>query len=93
MTLNYKYAESGVKPEEIEICTGGVYLRKDISAEEREQEDGSTVTMYTYQECRLSAEEFAQAAAALNLSAAQENEDNMLDMMEAITEVAEAVMG
>lgn len=58
MKLTYEYAESNVCPATIEMCKTTVYLRKDIKEEKRTCSDGSTVTMYVYQEAKLSRQEF-----------------------------------
>lgn len=59
MKLTYKYAESGACPKTIEIGMTTVYLRKDI-VKETLTDPGSNVSYvkYTYQEAKLSHEEF-----------------------------------
>ncbi len=51
--LNWKTAESTEQPLEFEKTASGVILRKDITTTERDD-----VTYYTYQEVRLSTEEY-----------------------------------
>lgn len=58
MTLKYEYGESTVKPPFIERGYSTVYIHKDIVSEERENLDGSTTTFWTYQEAKMSHEEF-----------------------------------
>ena len=57
MELIYRPSESTVRPVEIEKSKRTVFLRKDIVEEER---DGSVY--YTYQEAKLSHEEFDKYA-------------------------------
>lgn len=57
MTLDYKYSESTVKPSIIYRGKSTVYIRKDIESVEC-FEDGSAITYWTYQEAKLSFEEF-----------------------------------
>ena len=45
MELNYKQVTSMVKPSEIEFGVTTVYMRKDISSEEKSLDNGSTVTI------------------------------------------------
>ncbi len=59
MELNYKYAESTVKPTALEVTEGTVYLRKDISSITRTAEQGNNATIYwIYQEAALTPKEF-----------------------------------
>lgn len=58
MEPKYKYSESTVKPEVIEMNGDTVYLRTDISKIARENEVGATTTYWSYQEARLSQKEF-----------------------------------
>ena len=58
MELNYKYAESTVKPTTLEVAVGTVYLRKDITSITRTSEQGDETTYWTYQEAALTPQEF-----------------------------------
>lgn len=58
MDLNYRYAESTVKPAIIEINAGLVYLRKDIESITRTFEHVYEITYWVYQEAALSLDEF-----------------------------------
>lgn len=58
MELTYYKAESGVRPLEFEATVDTIYLRKNITEETREQEGNEPMTMYIYDECALSLEEF-----------------------------------
>ena len=88
----YRYSESTVRPNDIEICKKTVYLRKDIVEEQRTYADGNTVTFYTYQEAKMSHEQFNEYSSLMaarnaingvndstnisNLLSGQENGDN-----------------
>jgi len=85
MVLNYNYAESTVEPAELEIIKNDVYLRKNITSEERTSEQSEeTVTMYTYQECHLSKEEYSEYLAETQAISLQ-------TIMQAITELQVSV--
>jgi hypothetical protein len=61
MELIYRYSESTVKPSELEIGKRTVFLRKDFEEIERYDEvSDTTVTFWTYQEAKLTHEEFAE---------------------------------
>lgn len=58
MEPKYKYSESTVKPEVIEMNGDTVYLRTDISKFTRDNEEGVSIPYWSYQEAKLSQEEF-----------------------------------
>ena len=58
MELTYTYSESAVKPVEIEVCKHTVFLRKNITEEVRTDSDGNEITFYTYEEAKMTPEEF-----------------------------------
>lgn len=58
MELIYSYSGSSVRPLEIEICKTTVYLRKDIVEDVRTDDLGNKFTFYTYQEAKMSHDEF-----------------------------------
>ena len=58
MELDYRYAESTVKPSALEINDGTVYLRKDYSEIVRTSEQSEEVTYWTYQEAQITTQEF-----------------------------------
>lgn len=80
MELVYRPSESTVRPVEIEKSKHTVFLRKDIIEEER---DGSVY--YTYQEAKLSHEDFDKYASfiaaknAINGVNDSNNINNLLD--------------
>lgn len=49
--MEWKLAESRIKPQETEKCfKDGYYIRKNIKEEERESQDGKKIIMYVYDE-------------------------------------------
>lgn len=62
MELIYRPSESTVRPVEIEKTKRTVFLRKDIVEEERTDLDGNAQVFYTYQEAKLSHEDFDKYA-------------------------------
>ncbi len=59
MELQYKYAESTVKPETVHIDGDTVYLRTDIAEVIRNDEQGNNTSYWTYQEANLNKQEFS----------------------------------
>lgn len=93
MELNYRPSESNVRPVEIEKSKRTVFLRKDIVEGER---DGSV--WYTYQEAKLSHEEFEKYASfmnaknIINIANGQTIGDtNQLIIMEALADLYDAI--
>ena len=93
MEIKYVYSESTVEPKELEITKSTVYMRKDMSSENR---DG--VTFYTYKEAALSYEEFGKYYSAVlfkdveSLKTGQANGDNnQLVIMEAIADLYDII--
>lgn len=92
MKLNYIYAESTVKPSEVELGKTTAYIRKDIK-----QVD----SMWTYQEAKMPLDKFDEyskiaavtnAATAAKLEDGQENGDNnQLIIMEALADLYEMI--
>lgn len=58
MELNYKYAESTIKPAALEVAEGSVYFRKEINSIIRSSEQGDDTVYWTYQEAELTPQEF-----------------------------------
>ena len=54
----YRYSESTVRPIDIEVGKHTVFLRKDITEVERTDEFGNVSIFFTYQEAKMSHEEF-----------------------------------
>lgn len=54
----YRYSESTVRPIDIEVGKRTVFLRKDIVEEERADDEGNVSVFFTYQEAKMSHEEF-----------------------------------
>lgn len=58
MEPKYKYAESIIKPQSIEMCKNTVYIRKDYVKTFRIDEKGDKTPYWVYQEAVLTQEEF-----------------------------------
>lgn len=86
MELNYRYAESTVKPSALEVTEGTVYLRKDIAEITRTSEQGSDTTIYyTYQETALTPQEFNEYTSILmaeNAIKGTNDSDNIISLMD-----------
>ena len=87
MEPEYRYSESTVRPQQVQISGDTVYLRKDIKESKREDMDGVTVSYWTYQEAALSKEEFNQNASALLMSGQKNGDGDRLAIMEAIADL------
>lgn len=84
MELVYSYSESTVPPESIWIDITTVYLRKDIAETQREDENGTKTTFYTYQEATLTHDEFNKYTAWMTAKKAiygEKDTDNIINIM------------
>ncbi len=91
MEMTYRYAESTVRPNTIEICGNTVYLRKDISKLEREDDQGNQITYWSYQEANVTTEEFNQHVNVILVSGQKSSDDDRLAIMEAIADLYETI--
>lgn len=95
MTLEWYQSESTIKPAEIclDWSPRNVYLHRNIRQEEREGIDGQTVTMWVYEEAKLSRADYAIYAAEQTaediISAEQEITDHDLALLEAEQEITD----
>lgn len=73
MTLNWKKTESTERPLEVDVESSRttVFLRQNIKETERETKDGETVTMYEYEEAKLTHGEYAIYLAEKNAEMAE----------------------
>ena len=85
MELDYKYAESTVRPTALEISVAGiVYIRKDIISIVRTSEQGNKITYWTYQEAVLTPQEFNEYTNLLraeNAIKGMNDSDNIIQLM------------
>lgn len=84
MELNYRYAESTVKPAALEVTEGTVYLRKEITSIKRSPEQGDDVVYWTYQEAALTPQEFndyTSLVMAENAIKGTNDSDNIVKLM------------
>lgn len=91
MDLTYRYAESTVRPETIQIDVDTVYLRKDISEIKRDDDQGNKISYWVYQEAVMTVKEFNQNANAILISGQKNGDDNLLAVMEAIADLYETI--
>jgi len=87
MEPTYRYSESTVRPEQVQISGDTVYLRKDIKESKREDMNGGTVSYWTYQEAAMSTEEFNRNSSALLLKRQLNSDGDMLAIMEAMADM------
>ena len=92
MKPDYKYSESRVKPTEIEIGKYSVALRRNITEEERTNENGDKLTFWTYEEARMSFEEFSEYSNYMIIADQKNSKNNQLILMEAIVDLYEMVL-
>lgn len=84
MELNYRYAESTVKPAALEVTEGTVYLRKEIASITRSSEQGDDTVYWTYQEAALTPQEFndyTNLVMAENAIKGTNDSDNIVKLM------------
>ena len=85
MELIYRHSESTVKPSELEIGKRTVFIRKDFEEIERYDESTKTSqTFWTYQEAKMSHEEFAEYSkyiAAKNAIAGVDDSKNIAGLV------------
>lgn len=73
MTLTWRKSESTERPLEVDTTSSRttVFLRQNITETERDTEDGDTVTMYEYEEAKLTHGEYAIYLAEKNAEVAE----------------------
>ncbi|MDO4292152.1 MAG: hypothetical protein Q4C65_02865 [Eubacteriales bacterium] len=93
MQLKWRKTEGtqAEKPKEIDTTASPfcVYLRKNIQQETKEQQDGDSITVWTYEEAALTLKEYAQYQKELadcNSLSQQELVENNLVVMGAIAD-------
>ena len=91
MILNYKTVYSFTEPTLIEVTPYVVYIRKDISSEERTREDGIGYAVYTYQEAALTPDEYEVYKTLQNSEKSENVNDNQLIIMEAIADLYDMI--
>lgn len=84
MELNYRYAESTVKPAVLEVTEGTVYLRKEITSITRSSEQGNGILYWAYREAALTPQEFndyTNLVMAENAIKGTNDSDNIVKLM------------
>ena len=90
MNIIYKPAVSTVKPEIMEIGKTTVFLRMGIQKEERTDAAGNTTTFWTYQEAKMSLDEFEKYSKLVTARKSVYDENQMI-IMEAIADLYDIV--
>lgn len=80
MSIEYISSSSTVEPQKLDdkSSTSIIYVRKNITAREEEQSDGSVVTYYDYDEAKIDKNDWKYLASILELENNQETQDNLL---------------
>lgn len=93
MKLNFRHSESTVKPESVEISSTTVFLRKDIAKEKRTDELGKSTIFWTYQEAKMTPDEFVAYAGLISAKDTVSNVtiDNQLAIMGAIADLYDEI--
>lgn len=91
MELEYRYSESTVRPNTLEICGDTVYLRKGLTQIAKQDEQGNSVTYWTYQEVALPTEQFNQNANAILVLGQKSGDENQMAVMEAIADLYDVI--
>ena len=95
MNVVWYQSESTVKPDPIclDWSPKNVYFHRNIRLEEREDIDGQTVTMWVYEEAKLSRADYAIYSAEQNtndiIAAEQEITDQDLALLDAEQEITD----
>lgn len=94
MTLDYKTAESTIRPQPMEIIGNTVYLRKNITESERTFIGlPDPVTYYEYQEAWMPLEEFNKNSGAILMQEMIAGNRAQLDIMEGLADLSMMMMG
>ena len=91
MELKYRHSESSARPNALEIDHNTVYLRKNFVEIERTMDSENSDKFWTYQEAKLSVEEFNKNSTAILLSNMRSGDDDRLAIMEAIADLYDVV--
>lgn len=103
MELIYRKSQSPVKPIPVEFAKKTVFLRKDFEECRETYVNGTEYIYWTYQEAKMSPDEFNEYIKVLsatnamnidNIMVGQENGDNnQLIIMEAIADLYDMIAG
>ena len=84
MEVNYRYAESTVKPNTLEFADCTVYLSKNVTELVRASEQGDNTTYWTYQEAVFTPEafnEYTKLLMAENAIKGANDSDNIVSLI------------
>lgn len=95
MDLEYRYSESTVKPESVEIGKTTIFIRTDIKKETRTDTFGDEIAIWTYKEAKMSPDDFTTYASLLSSKDVVNsvNANNQLSIMDAIADLYEMILG
>ena len=93
MELKFRKSESTVKPEAVEIGKTTIFLRTDIKKETITDGFGDSTNLWTYQEAKMTPDEFIAYANLISSKNAVTNEtiNNQLVIMDAIADLYERI--
>lgn len=93
MGLKFRKSESTVKPEVVEIGKTTVFLRTDIKKETLTDGFGDSITLWTYQEAKMTPDEFTAYASLVSSKDAVTNAtiNNQMIIMDAIADLYERI--
>lgn len=86
MEFIFKKVESTVRPKVLERNASSVYIRKNITSEQRSDSLGNDITFWVYEESKLSEDEF-ELYSVMNDNIS----DNQLTIMEAIADLYDII--
>ena len=84
MELNYKYAESTIKPAALEVAEGSVYFRKEINSITRSSEQGYNTFYWSYPVAQIPPLDFTHYTNLLmpsNTITAKNDSENIVQLM------------
>lgn len=85
--IEYVKSRSTIKPNLIEVEPYWVYLHKNITSEV----DENGITFYSYEEARLTLEEFNANANSILMTGQEDMTENQLTIMEAFADLYETI--
>ena len=93
MEIKFRKSKSAVKPEAVEIGKTTVFLRTDIKKETLTDGFEDSITLWTYQEAKMTPDEFTAYASLVSSKDAVTNTtiNNQLVIMDAIADLYERI--
>lgn len=91
MEPKYMYSESTVKPEAIQMDGDTVYLRTSITEVRRTGTQGDVTNYWTYNEAKLTVNEFNEYSNMLLMSNQKSGDNNQMIIMDAIADLYDVI--